>query len=84
MLRSTAKSRRGAPVETNEELTRTFTELDANQDGQITVEEFTAAMSARGEEISDEEIESIFTDADADRDGRISLAEFTAAWHRAG
>jgi Ca2+-binding EF-hand superfamily protein len=67
----------------NEELTRTFHELDGNRDGQITVTEFRAAMTARGEEISDEEVESIFADADSDRDGRISLTEFTDAWNRA-
>jgi Ca2+-binding EF-hand superfamily protein len=69
---------------TNEELTRTFSELDMNDDGQITAQEFATAMSARGEAITDEEIASIFADADADKDGRISLAEFTEAWNRAG
>lgn len=65
------------------DLTDTFAELDANSDGQITGAEFHAAMSARGESITDEEIASIWADADADRDGRISFTEFTAAWHRA-
>jgi calcium-binding protein CML len=71
-------------MSTNEELTRTFNELDMNDDGQITMSEFASGMSARGESISAGEIESIFADADADRDGQISLAEFTAAWNRAG
>lgn len=70
-------------MSTNEELTRTFRELDMNDDGQITMSEFASAMTARGESISEDEIASIFADADADRDGRISLAEFTAAWNRA-
>jgi Ca2+-binding EF-hand superfamily protein len=65
------------------DLTETFTELDGNGDGQITGAEFHAAMTARGESITDEEIASIFADADTDRDGTISFAEFTAAWHRA-
>jgi Ca2+-binding EF-hand superfamily protein len=65
------------------DLTETFAELDGNSDGQITGAEFHAAMTARGEEITDEEITSIFADADTDRDGKISLAEFTAAWQRA-
>jgi Ca2+-binding EF-hand superfamily protein len=68
---------------TNEELVRTFNELDLNGDGQITTKEFLAAMTARGEEITGAEIESIFADADTDRDGQISLAEFTDAWNRA-
>ena len=68
---------------TNEDLLETFNELDGNGDGQITRTEFRAAMTARGEEISDAEIESIFADADSDRDGQISLAEFTTAWKRA-
>ena len=71
-------------MSTDEELTRTFSELDMNDDGQITMQEFASAMTARGESISHTEIESIFADADADKDGRISLAEFTAAWNRAG
>jgi Ca2+-binding EF-hand superfamily protein len=67
----------------NDELVRTFNELDLNGDGQITMTEFRTAMTARGEEITDEELESIFADADSDRDGQISLAEFTRAWNRA-
>lgn len=70
-------------MQTDQELSRTFAELDADGDGQITVAEFRAAMSARGEDIADDEIKSIFADADADGDGQISLAEFSAAWHRA-
>ncbi|GAB3431764.1 EF-hand domain-containing protein [Actinophytocola sediminis] len=68
----------------HEELARTFAELDLNEDGQITEQEFLTAMSARGEEITEPELKSIFADADADRDGRISLPEFTVAWNRAG
>jgi Ca2+-binding EF-hand superfamily protein len=70
-------------VATNAELIKTFTELDLNGDGQITRTEFQAAMTARGEEITDEEVESIFADADSDHDGQISLTEFTEAWNRA-
>jgi Ca2+-binding EF-hand superfamily protein len=70
-------------VSTNEELVKTFTELDLNADGQITMKEFMVAMSARGESITEAEIESIFADADADKDGRISLSEFTTAWNSA-
>lgn len=70
-------------MSTNEELTRTFTELDMNDDGQITMTEFRTAMTARGERITDAEVESIFQDADRDQDGRISLPEFTEAWRRA-
>jgi Ca2+-binding EF-hand superfamily protein len=65
------------------DLASTFAELDGNGDGQITGTEFQAAMTARGESITEEEIASIFADADADHDGRISFAEFTAAWRRA-
>jgi Ca2+-binding EF-hand superfamily protein len=65
------------------ELTDTFAELDDNGDGQITGAEFQAAMSARGEAITEEEIASIFADADTDKDGKISFTEFSAAWHRA-
>jgi Ca2+-binding EF-hand superfamily protein len=65
------------------ELTDTFAELDGNGDGQITGAEFQAAMSARGEAITEEEIASIFADADADKDGMISFTEFSAAWRRA-
>lgn len=71
-------------MSTNEELTRTFSELDMNDDGQITMREFASGMSARGESITDAEIESIFADADTDGDGRISFAEFAQAWNRAG
>jgi Ca2+-binding EF-hand superfamily protein len=71
-------------MSTNEDLAQTFSELDMNDDGQITMQEFSSAMNARGEEITDAEIESIFADADADKDGQISLAEFTEAWNRAG
>lgn len=67
----------------NEELAKTFAELDLNDDGQITEQEFVTAMSKRGEEITEPEIRSIFADADADQDGRISLPEFTEAWNRA-
>jgi Ca2+-binding EF-hand superfamily protein len=66
-----------------DDLSQTFTELDGNGDGLITQAEFSSAMAARGEEITDEEIESIFTDADTDADGKISLPEFTEAWNRA-
>ena len=68
---------------TDEELTRTFRELDLNRDGQISEQEFVSAMSARGEEVTDAELRSIFGDADADGDGKISFAEFSAAWNRA-
>jgi len=68
---------------TSEDLARTFTELDMNDDGQITMDEFLTAMTARGEAITDSEIKSIFRDADRNHDGRISLDEFTAAWNRA-
>jgi Ca2+-binding EF-hand superfamily protein len=71
-------------MSTNEELTRTFSELDMNDDGQITAQEFATAMSARGESITDAEVESIFADADLDKDGQISFEEFAAAWNRAG
>lgn len=67
-----------------EELVQTFNELDMNDDGHITMKEFSVAMAARGEQISEQEIESIFADADSDNDGRISVAEFTEAWNRAG
>ena len=70
-------------MSTNEELVQTFTELDLNADGQITMKEFTVAMTARGESITEAEIESIFSDADTDQDGRISLSEFTTAWNSA-
>ncbi len=70
-------------MSTNEELVQTFTELDRNADGQITVQEFTTAMTARGESITEAEIESIFADADTDKDGQISLTEFTTAWNSA-
>lgn len=69
---------------TDAELTATFTELDGNADGQITSVEFQAAITARGEEITEQEISEIFADADSDKDGKISLAEFTQAWNRAG
>lgn len=68
---------------TNEALDQTFHELDIDGDGKITMKEFLAAMTARGEKITDPEIESIFADADSDQDGQISLAEFTEAWNRA-
>ncbi|OLF08194.1 hypothetical protein BLA60_25415 [Actinophytocola xinjiangensis] len=68
----------------NDELAKAFAELDLNDDGQITEQEFVSAMSARGEHITEPEIKSIFADADADQDGRISLPEFTVAWNRAG
>jgi Ca2+-binding EF-hand superfamily protein len=71
-------------MSTNEELTRTFNELDMNHDGQITMREFATAMTARGEAITDAEVQSIFADADADNDGEISFEEFATAWLRAG
>ncbi len=71
-------------MSTNEELARTFQELDMNDDGQITAQEFATAMAARGESITDAEVESIFADADADQDGQISYTEFATAWNRAG
>src|SRR5882757_1466899 len=73
----------GGSVSTNEDLVQTFTELDLNADGQITMKAFTVAMTARGEKITKAEIESIFADADTDKDGRISLSEFTTAWNSA-
>ncbi|MPZ85975.1 MAG: hypothetical protein GEV28_38635 [Actinophytocola sp.] len=79
----TAVPRRRVTMSTNEELTRTFSELDVNDDGQITMTEFLTAMTARGEKITAAEVESIFQDADSDKDGRISLPEFTEAWRRA-
>jgi Ca2+-binding EF-hand superfamily protein len=69
---------------TDAELTSTFAEFDGNGDGRITGAEFQAAMTARGEEITEREITEIFADADTDADGTISYAEFTAAWNRAG
>jgi Ca2+-binding EF-hand superfamily protein len=71
-------------MSTNEELTRTFNELDMNDDGQITMQEFATAMNARGESITEAEVASIFADADANEDGQLSFAEFAAAWNRAG
>ncbi len=71
-------------MSTNEELARTFNELDMNADGEITMQEFATAMTARGESITDAEVRSIFADADANNDGQISFDEFAAAWNRAG
>lgn len=68
----------------DKDVVQTFTELDLDNDGQITMPEFRTAMAARGETVTEPEIESIFRDADSDHDGQISLAEFTAAWNRAG
>jgi Ca2+-binding EF-hand superfamily protein len=68
---------------TEQDIIQTFTELDLNADGQITMREFQTAMAARGETVTEPEIKSIFRDADTDHDGLISLAEFTAAWNRA-
>ncbi|WP_165958758.1 EF-hand domain-containing protein [Actinomadura sp. KC345] len=65
--------------------TATFKEFDADGDGYITREEFTAAMKARGEEVTPAELDSIFRVADGrdgDADGRISQAEFLVAWDR--
>ncbi|WP_165966554.1 EF-hand domain-containing protein [Actinomadura sp. 7K507] len=65
--------------------TATFKEFDADGDGYITREEFTAAMKARGEEVTPDELDSIFRAADGrdgDADGRISQAEFLVAWER--
>lgn len=65
--------------------TTTFKEFDRDGDGYITRDEFAAAMSARGEEVTSDELDSIFRAADerdGDADGRISLAEFRVAWDR--
>ena len=71
------------PMATSDDIIQTFSELDVNGDGQITMQEFRSAMAARGETVPEPELESIFRDADTDRDGKISLAEFTEAWNRA-
>jgi Ca2+-binding EF-hand superfamily protein len=65
----------------NEELARTFEELDQDGDGYITAVEFKLAMTARRERITGDEINSIFSHADDDRDGKINLAEFSKAWN---
>ncbi|GAA4938170.1 Ca2+-binding EF-hand superfamily protein [Nonomuraea thailandensis] len=65
--------------------TATFQEFDRDADGYITREEFTLAMSSRGEEVTAAELDSIFKvsdEHDGDVDGRISLAEFLVAWHK--
>ncbi|GAB4085267.1 hypothetical protein GCM10028784_18970 [Myceligenerans cantabricum] len=65
----------------DDDLTATFHEFDADDDGHITVDEFRQAMGGRGEEVSNDDLTSIFVHADADGDGKIDLEEFTKAWN---
>jgi Ca2+-binding EF-hand superfamily protein len=65
----------------DDEVARTFKEIDYDGDGYITAMEFKLAMTARHETVSGDEINSIFAHADDDGDGRINLAEFTEAWN---
>ncbi|GII59774.1 hypothetical protein Pth03_81630 [Planotetraspora thailandica] len=65
----------------DDEITRTFVEFDGDNDGYITAEEFTLAMAARREEVSQDDLVSIFEYTDEDEDGLINLAEFASAWN---
>jgi hypothetical protein len=65
----------------DDEVVRTFKEIDYDGDGYITAMEFKLVMTRRREVVSGDEINSIFAHADDDGDGRINLAEFTKAWN---
>nr|WP_289848517.1 EF-hand domain-containing protein [Actinoallomurus spadix] len=65
----------------DDEVVRTFKEIDYDGDGYITAMEFKLAMTRRHEAVSGDEINSIFAHADDDGDGRINLAEFAKAWN---
>ncbi|HET9657652.1 MAG TPA: EF-hand domain-containing protein [Kineosporiaceae bacterium] len=56
----------------------TFAMIDTDQDGFITVSEFTRMINLLGEwKVNEEIAASMFAQADGDRDGRITLAELT-------
>lgn len=55
-----------------------FNKLDSDGDGEISIEEFKAAVSKLNKN-SSQEIESVFKQLDADKNGSINYTEFIAA-----
>lgn len=54
----------------------TFKKFDANNDGNISVQELNSGLKSTGLKLSDKEVEVIFAVGDLDGDGEISEAEF--------
>jgi Ca2+-binding EF-hand superfamily protein len=60
----------------------TFALMDTDNDGFITVGEFTRMLNLLGEwRVSDEIATSMFGQVDTDDDGKVTLDEFTAYLH---
>lgn len=45
--------------------------MDADNNGSITIEEFTHALKRKGKNLNDEEVQRLVADADVDGDGTI-------------
>ena len=61
-----------------ESLIKEFNKLDADGDGEISIEEFRKAISVVNKK-SPEEIEAVFKEIDTDKSGSINYTEFIAA-----
>lgn len=55
-----------------------FNKIDKDGDGEISIDEFRAAVTALGKK-TPEEIEQVFKEIDVDKSGKINYTEFIAA-----
>lgn len=56
-----------------------FMSMDADNNGSITIEEFTHALKRKGKNLNDEEVQRLVADADVDGDGTIDYEVRAAA-----
>ncbi|EDW91844.1 calmodulin [Drosophila yakuba] len=72
---------RMAHVDSDQTLCRTFSIIDRDRDGYVSVQDVRAIMVVLGEVVTDDDIKDICRAVDMDGDGRISLRDFISFMH---
>ncbi|EDV56687.1 calmodulin [Drosophila erecta] len=72
---------RMAHVDSDQTLMRTFSIIDRDRDGYVSVQDLRAIMVVLGEVVTDEDIKDIYRAVDMDNDGRINLRDFIGFMH---
>nr|AAF21062.1 calcium-dependent protein kinase [Dunaliella tertiolecta] len=67
------------PIDEISGMREMFMDIDKDKSGNITIDEFAAALHKKGQIVTEKEIEKIMKEADVDGDGTIDYEEFLAA-----
>ena len=71
-----AREKASAEVDWDTELEFAFQMLNADGDGQVSVQELRRMLTTTGNALSDEEVEELLRECDLDADGALTRAEF--------